>query len=172
MKFKKSETYARVLFEEDSSPEFFQLFKAYTQLFTESAHVFEFFSSPHLKLGEKQQVLDQALKQAPALLKNFFTVLLKNKAFSLLPDIKENYQKLWNDKNKTCTALVFRSQALTEEEKTNLKSQLENFFNKKIVLQEKEDKSLIAGLKIDVEGYMFQASTSHFLKKFEKSGGF
>lgn len=172
MKFKKSEAYAGVLFEEDSSSEFFKQFKAYIEVFIEEDSIFRFFSSPHLKFEEKKEILDQALKEAPALLKSFFKVLLKNKAFSFLPEIGKNYEKLWNEKNKQCEALVFRSHALTEEEKTNLKQQLEKFFNKKIALKEKEDKSLIAGLKVNVEGYVFQAGTSHFLKKFEQSGGF
>ena len=172
MKFKKSATYARVLFEEDSSPDFLELFKAYVEVFTESADVFGFFCSPHLKLDQKKEVLDLALKTAPALLKSFFRVLLKNKAFSLLPEIQKNYQKLWDDKNKRCSALVSSSQPLTELEKSNLKQQLEKFFNKKIILEEKEDKSLIGGLKVDVEGCLFQANTSYFLKKFEQSGGF
>lgn len=169
---KKSENYARVLFEEDSSPEFFQFFTNYGELFIEDEVVFSFFCSPHLKFEQKKEILDQALSQAPELLKNFFTVLLKNKRFSLLPEIKSQYQKLWNEKNKQAEALVFRATALTEEEKINLKKQLESFFNKKIDLREKEDKSLIAGLKVDVEGYVFQANTGHFLKKFEQSGGF
>ena len=172
MNLKKSETYARVLFEEDSSLDFFESLNAYTNIFKEEDSFMSFFSSPHLKFEQKKEILDQALKSAPALLKNFFVVLVKNKAFPLLLEIQEMYQKLWNDKNKCCSALVFTSQALTEQEKTNLKRQLEDFFNKKIVLQEKEDKNLIAGLKVDVEGYVFQANTNHFLKKFEQSGGF
>ena len=172
MNYKKSETYAKVLFEEDSSPEFAEQLKNYSLLFKEEPKVFRFFSLPHLSLEEKQKLLDQALKSTPSLLQNFFRVLLRNKSFSLLPEIQKSYQKLWNDQNKRAVAWVSSTQSLTEEEKSLLKQQLETFFNKKIELKEKEDKSLIAGLKVDIEGYVFEANTSHFLNKFEKSGGF
>jgi len=172
LKLKKSAVYAKVLFEEDSSLDFLKKLKAYIKIFTEDLSVFSFFNSPLISFEEKTGVLDQALKQAPALLKSFFKVLLKNKSFFLLSEIQENFQELWNDKNKLCPALVFRSQALTEREKADLKDSLKNFFNKKIVLQEKEDKSLIAGLKVFAGGYIFKGNTSHFLKKFKQSGGF
>jgi len=126
LKFKKSETYARVLFEEDSSTEFFDFFKNYVEVFTEDNSVFDFFNSPYLKFEQKKEVLDLALKQAPELLKSFFKVLLKNKSFSLLLDIKKNYEKLWNEKKTNLENLytsLFQKLKTKEQNQQALKQQ-------------------------------------------------
>ena len=171
MNFKKSRAYAQVLFEEDSSPEFLKYLKACSDILTKEDSIFSFFLSLSVPLKEKLRILDQALKPAPRLLKRFFTVLLNNKSFFLLPEIVKNCQKLLDEKNNQLKAVVFSAQKLDEKEKSALKKALEGFFNKKIEFQEKEDKNLIAGLQVDVEGCVFQANTRQFLKNFEKSGG-
>ena len=171
MNLKKSRVYAQVLFEEDSSPEFLKYLKTYSDILTEEDSIFSFFLSLSIPLKEKLRLLDQALKPAPQLLKRFFTVLLNNKSFFLLSEIVKNYQNLLDEKNNQLRAVVFSAQNLNEAEKSALKKALESFFNKKIELQEKEDKNLIAGLRVDVEGYVFQANTRQFLKNFEKPGG-
>ncbi|MBC6415040.1 MAG: F0F1 ATP synthase subunit delta [Bdellovibrionales bacterium] len=170
MKSKKSYIYAQVLFEEDSSLEFLKHVKIYSDILLESS-ISSFFFSLFIPLREKQKLLEQALSSAPPLLVRFFTVLLKNKSFPLLSEIVKKYQELIERKNNRTQALVYSPKKLGEREKLSLKQALEGIFSKKIEIQEKEDKSLIAGLLVDVEGYMFESNIKQFLKKFEKTGG-
>ena len=167
---KKSWAYAQSLFETDSNPELFSQLKSLSDIFTQPKHM-DFFTSFTVPSEEKKKLLEQALKNNHPLLKNFFLVLLVNKSFSLLSQIVSAYQKLMEDKNQLCSGTVFSPSPVSEEQKQQLEKSLQKFFNKKIELQFKEDKTLIGGLYIDVGGYIFNSTVKHQLKHFKSSGG-
>ena len=165
---KGSETYARALFELDSSEEFSKNLQSFSSTFMEPK-VFQFFLSLNVPLSEKKKVLSQSLKPAPILLKNFFFILLDNKKFSFLPEIMTLYQELLDEKNQICRGLIFGPKQPAEKEK--IEKLLGLFFNKTVFLEPKEDKKLIAGFLVDVGGYIFKGTSRHYLKNFEKLGG-
>ena len=96
---------------------------------------------------------------------------MANKSFSLLSQIVSAYQKLMEDKNQLYSGTVFSPSLVSEEQKQQLEKSLQKFFNKKIELQLKEDKTLIGGLYIDVGGYIFNSTVKRQLKHFKSSGG-
>lgn len=168
---KKSGTYAKALFELDSSPEFLKTFLNLAELLTkEKAGVF--FNSLSIPYKRKKEFLEKILSSAPSLLKNFFLVLLdNNKSFFLLPEIVRELKALLDDKHGLCRAEVSSPYKLSSSEKLHLKKSLGKFFNKKIELEEKEDKSLIAGLSVSTQNYLFKGHFKHYLEKFSKAGG-
>ena len=111
------------------------------------------------------------LKTAPALLRNFFFVLLENKKFSLLPEILKIYQELLDEKSKICRGLIFSPQTIDSGTKAEIEKLLGSFFNKTVALELKEDKKLIAGFLVDIGGYIFKGASEQYLKNFEKLGG-
>ena len=165
-----SQTYARALFELDSSKDFASQLKNFSDIFRDPK-TFQFFLSVSVPLTAKRKVLTESLKTAPAFLRNFFYILLENKKFSCLPEIVENYQKLLDEKNKICRGLIFSSKKPAGEEKKKVEKVLSQFFNKTVALEPKEDKKLIAGFLVNVEGYIFKGTSRQYLKNFEKLGG-
>ena len=170
VKKRKSEIYARVLVELDSSLEFLKSLQSFSEVFMEKK-VFQFFLSLNIPFFEKKKVLTESLKTAPPELKNFFFILLDNKKFYLLPDIVKTYQELLDEKNKICRGLIFSPQKPSEEEKEKIEKLLGKFFNKTVALEPKEDKKLIAGFLVDVGGYIFKGTSEQYLKNFKKLGG-
>ena len=170
MKPRNSETYAKALFELDSRPEFFENLQGFAEIFLEQK-LFQFFLSQSVPLLEKKNLLTASLKSAPALLKNFFLILLDNKKFSLLPDILGTYQELLDEKNGICRGWIFSSQKPEPKEKEKVEKFLGQFFNKTVALEPKEDKKLIAGFLVNVGGYIFKGTSEQYLKNFEKLGG-
>ncbi|MCY4321708.1 MAG: ATP synthase F1 subunit delta [Bdellovibrionaceae bacterium] len=170
MNKRKSEVYARALFELDSGSEFLKNLNFFSNIFIEKKS-FSFFLSLGIPLSEKKKFLIESLKKAPSLLKNFFLVLLDNKGFSFLPEIVKIYQDLLDDKNKICRGLIFSPQKPSQKEKEQIEKLLGKFFNKTVVLEAKEDKKLIAGFLVSAGGYMFKGTSAQYLRNFEKLGG-
>ena len=170
MNKRKSEVYARALFELDSSSEFLKNLKLFSEAFTEKKS-FSFFLSLSIPLSEKKKLLTESLNKAPNILKNFFLVLLDNKSFSFLPEIVKIYQELMDEKNKICQGLIFSPQKPSQKDKEQIEKILGKFFNKTVALESKEDKKLIAGFLVDAGGYMFKGTSLQYLRNFEKLGG-
>lgn len=169
MNSKKSQIYAQALFELESKRETFQALKELSDLF-QPQRVLDFFLSFTIPKEDKKELLGQVLRQSPVLLKNFFYVLLDNKAFSLLPQIVSVYQNLLEDKEKVCTGFIYSPNPLLEKEKQDIEKVLEKFFNKKIDLEWKEDKSLIGGFYVQAGGFLFDSTVKQQLKQFKMKG--
>lgn len=169
MVFKKSQVYAQALFELEASGKILKPLKELSSLF-HSPEFLDFFLSFTISQKDKKKLLEKILKSAPLLLKNFFYVVLDNRAFQILPEIVEAYQKLLEEKEKTCTGLIYSSQPLSLDQKQEVEKSLEKFFNKKLDLKQKEDKSLIGGFYIQVGGFLFDSTVKQQLKQFKRKG--
>ena len=167
---RKSQIYGQALFECESSKELFSQLEVLSDIFTQQ-EVLDFFLSFTVPKEDKKRLLDLSLKHSRPLLKNFFCILLDNRAFSLLPQIVESYQKLMDEKNNICRGTVFSPYPVSKDQKRELENILQKFFNKRIELRQKENKKLVGGLFIDVGGYVFDSTVKYQLERFKTSGG-
>ena len=166
---KKSQVYAQALFELESGWKMLKSLKELSNFF-HSAEVLDFFLSFAISKKDKKGLLEKTLKQSPPLLKNFFYVLLDNRAFQLLPQIVSAYQNLLEEKERVCTGIIYSSYPISLKQKQDMEKYLEKFFNKKVDLKPKEDKSLIGGFYIQVGGFLFDSTVKQQLKQFKMKG--
>lgn len=167
---KKSQTYAQALFELESKQELFNRLQGLSNVFTEP-DIMDFFLSYTVSRKSKKEILNRILKRDTPLLKNFFFVLLDNRAFSFLPQIVSAYKMLLEEKSNFCTGTIYSSSPLPLEQRKDIKKQLQKFFNKKLALNQKEDKNLVGGLYIKAGGFIFDSTVKQYLKQFKNSGG-
>jgi len=167
---KKSQIYAQALFELESSQELFNQLQELSNVFTEP-YIRDFFLSHTVSQENKKETLNRALKQSSSLLKNFFFVLLDNRTFSFLPQIVLAYKILLEEKSNSCTGTIYSPSPLSLEQRKDVEKQLQKFFNKRLVLGQKEDKTLVGGLYIKAGNVIFDGTVTHYLKQFKNSGG-
>ena len=163
---KKSQTYAKALFETEGSLELLNQLKSLSQILTQR-EILNFFLSFTISFKDKKELLEQALKTCSITLKNFFFILLENKSFPFLPQIVQAYQGLLDEKNRVYRGTVFSPHPISEEQEKQLEQALQKFFNKKIELQQKKDKKLIGGLLIDMGGVIFNNTVQRHIKNFK-----
>lgn len=166
---KKSQAYSQALFECEPSQKILSQLQILLEAFT-LPEFWNFFLSRSIPIENKKEIVASCLKRSSPLLKNFFFVLLDNKAFSLLPEIVSAYQKLLDEKNKLCRGTIYSPQAFPKEQKKELEKALEKFLNKKVELKLKEDKKLIGGFFVNVGGYIFNSTIKQAIKNFKKTG--
>lgn len=163
---KKSQTYAQALSELSSDTSLLTSLKQLCEIFTEQK-IMAFFLSRVVSVENKKKLIASVLKSAPSELKNFFFILLEGQAFVLLPQIVLAFQKLKDKQNRICRGFLFSPHPLLKDQKQKLEDGLQKFFNKKIELQQKEDKNLIGGFLIDVGGFSFNNTVLQDLKRFQ-----
>ena len=167
---RRSQNYGQALFESEASEEMFKQLREISGIFMEP-EIMDFFLSFTVSKENKKNILHNSLKHSSPLLKNFFLILLDNKAFSLLPQIVSAYGKLVEERDNVCTGTVYSPHPLSKEQTKDIKNLLQRFFNKRLELNQKEDRSLIGGVYVEAGDYVFDGTVKYYLKHFKTSGG-
>ncbi len=111
-----------------------------------------FFLHPAFQKTEKKEIIAQ-LKFTP-LLTNFLSVLIDNERFDYFNDILEAYIELVKNQNNLLNVIVKSNSPLTEKQIERIKSKLEKDYNRTVILQSEIDETILAGYKLEFEGYL------------------
>ncbi len=125
----------------------------------------ELLASPALPMGKRISAVTEAFSDTLCEdVMSFLILLIKNgrikdlmaciNEFFILKDIKENISD----------AIIYYAMPLTEVQKERLKVKLEKMTSKKIQMIFIEDKSLLGGIKIVLDGKVLDGSVKHHLK--------
>ncbi len=93
-----------------------------------------------------------------AQLKNFVELILQEDRLETVPQIAALYHQLVNKHNRIVEAEVISAQVLSDEQRQELVTSLERRFNSKVIAQYSEDASLIGGLIVKSDGWVFDGT--------------
>jgi len=131
-----------------------QDFKSLKKIINEDAT--SFFLHPAFSKEEKKSVVDQL--QYERLLLDFLFVLIDNERFDLLDEILEAYHNLLIQQNNEMHVKVFSSKPLSDEQLSRIKEKLEKEYHRHIQFEPLVDLSLIAGYRLEFDGYELDTS--------------
>lgn len=100
---------------------------------------------------------------------NFLMTVLEENRVQILDSIIEVLEKLWLEQNHIEKLTVYSPIPLTETLEAKLVDKLSKAFHKKILLDKKIDKSLIAGIKIQKGSVFYDFSIAGNLNKLRES---
>lgn len=102
-------------------------------------------------------------------LRNFLKILFKNNQLRILPKILQEFERIYKADFKILELKVFTPQKLKKDELSFLKEKIrEKYRPSKIVFKEIIDRNLIAGLKVQIEDEIIDASMRNSLSQLEK----
>ncbi len=123
-------------------------------------------------MEQKQELLDAIQEKSKFQDKtyNFLLTILEENRIKILDAILQVLENLWLEKNGVEQLTVFSAIHLNENLEAKLIGQLEKAFRKKkILLNKKIDKSLIAGIKIQKGSVFYDFSIAGNLNKLRES---
>jgi F-type H+-transporting ATPase subunit delta len=114
-------------------------------------------ASPVFNFEEKQAVLNEFSQrlQAPPVMRDFLTQLLKKNRAMLLPEISEAFAELADQQKGIQQVSVGSAKPLNTSEKENIKQQLTQTLHHGVEVAFEVDPQLIAGLKITIGSRVF-----------------
>ena len=131
----------------------------------------DFIYSPTIPKDNKKDVIFAIAEQnnfSETLKKFLGFVTIKNRLF-FLNKIIESFLNLVSGSKGELKAKLVSSKNLSEQEKKNIQSELSKNFKSTLNIDFKYDKSLIAGLIIQIGSIMVDTSVKSKLKKLEKN---
>lgn len=118
------------------------------------------FSNPTLTVGEQDKVIASLTKayQLDALVDRFFKILIRRRRMSILAEVVEAARDLSARQGGALLGQVETPAPLAKEEILELAKTLQTRLGKRVVLKERVVPSLIAGLRVSVEGKTIDGS--------------
>ncbi|MBI4064083.1 MAG: ATP synthase F1 subunit delta [Elusimicrobia bacterium] len=126
--------------------------------------------NPFIDVKEKMNALKAAFEdkvEAPTL--KILEILTAKRQLALLPLIEERFHALADEAAGIVRASVKSAYPLSGKEKEALEKKLAAFFGQKVVLESKEDPSLIAGIMIKAGDYILEQSVRLALRRLKNS---
>ena len=161
--------YAEALFmlvaEEQKIEEYTKSLDIVKQLILENPDYTEFLASPAISLSERLQAIDEAFEGSmPEYIVSFLKILCENGRIRSLPGCIDEFGKLAMAISNKAEADIISAVELSDDQKKAICSKLEKITGKIIQPVYTVDKSLIGGVKIEVEGKTFDGSIRHRLQ--------
>ncbi len=109
-----------------------------------------FFQAVKISKEEKRDFIDKVFKDADKDIRNFMKLVIDKGRSYYMQEIFESYEKRANEELGIQKAVVTSARKLSEEDMQRIKETLAKKTGKTIVLTNKVDPSVIAGIKVTV----------------------
>lgn len=170
-------TYGTALFEAAKETEKEEILLRELEIFNEilraDAEIGEFLNSPAIMGEEKKKIIDKTLgENFSEEMKNFLYVLIDKGRTSEIGKIHKQYIRLYDAERGAAEGEIFSAMPLSEERILRFEEEMTKLLRKNIKLKNTVDKSLIGGVKIQVDGKMIdktlRADLDSLLKDLKK----
>ena len=126
-------------------------------------------SEPSIPKKTRLQLLDDAFRgQIQPYLLNFLKILLENGSLRSYAECCRVFREAYNRDHGIAEAIVTSAVPLKGEQIQLLQSKLEKMSGKKVILVQKTDKRVLAGLRVEMEGKLLDGTVMGRLADLRK----
>ena len=127
-----------------------------------------FFFSPYFSSAEKQQSLAGLLDGAEEVFLNFLALLIENHRMPVIFRVRHEYERLWEEENRTLPVEITSAIALDEQTTESLGRTIGERAGRKVMLAARVDPEIIGGIVIRVGNSILDASTRTRLEQLRR----
>jgi F-type H+-transporting ATPase subunit delta len=164
--------YAQALFDTAVDKEIvdamFDEFSSVIDLFKSETGLMELMLTPSINTSEKKGILDRVFgKSLNQYLDNFLNILLDKNRFEFLVEIHDDFRQLVFPYKNMVEATVLTVVPLDEAQRVALEEKLALRFNKKVILDNKLDESILGGAVVYVGDQIIDGSIKNQLNQMK-----
>ena len=138
-------------------------------IFKENPDYVTLLSEPSVPKKERLQLVDQALGDGcQEYLLNFIKILIEKGILREFSACRKRYRRCYNLEHGIADALVTTAVALDDSQLSLLKSKLETISGKKVQLKQKVDSGVLGGVRVYLEGQLFDGTVKGRLSELRK----
>jgi ATP synthase F1 delta subunit len=127
-----------------------------------------FFFSPYFSSAEKQASLTKLLEGADETLINFLKLLIENHRMPVIFRIRQEFERLWEEENRTLPVEVTSAIALDLETTESLGRTIGERAGRKVTLAARVDPDILGGIIIRVGNSILDASIRNRLEQLRR----
>lgn len=126
-----------------------------------------FFLNPKMDVSKKHKMVEKVLEQT--LLINFIKTVIDNNRFNFIEEMCKAYKVLMNEKNNIAELNVFTKNQLTESQKNKIINKFTKLLDKKIIMNEVVQPSIVGGIRIEYQGKVLDQTINATLEQLKSS---
>ena len=143
--------------------------KSILAVFEGDKDVLGIINHPAIPLEQKMDALSKAFKdKVPDDFIGLFALLLRRGRRDEILGVLHHFDKLYTDYVRKTVAKLYSPVALPEGKVAEITAMLSGKLNKTVQIESIIDDSLIAGFRVEVDGYVFDASMKHQVELLKK----
>jgi len=127
-----------------------------------------FFFSPYFSTAEKQHSLATLLDGADEVFLNFLSLLIENHRMPVIFRIRHEYERLWDEENKTLPVEITSAIALDQATTDSLGRTIGERAGRKVTLAARVDPDILGGIIIRVGNSILDASIRNRLEQLRR----
>lgn len=165
--------YARAYYElaeeHDSIKEAFDNMMDIRQIFQDNQGLGLVLSDARLTASQKRPIVENLMKNFPELMQNFVQMIFDYDRMNDMELIVDEFEKLYDYKNRTILAKVTTAVPLTASQKEKLSASfIKKMDGKKVIFDEVVDPDILGGVIIEAEHQIFDGSIRLNLETLKK----
>jgi F-type H+-transporting ATPase subunit delta len=127
-----------------------------------------FFFSPYFSTAEKQKSLATLLDGADEVFVNFLSLLIENHRMPVIFRIRQEYERLWEEENRTLPVEITSAIALDEATTESLGRSISERAGRKVTLAARVDPDILGGIIVRVGNSILDASIRNRLEQLRR----
>jgi F-type H+-transporting ATPase subunit delta len=127
-----------------------------------------FFFSPYFSSQEKRDALDTLLDGADEIFVNFLALLIENHRMPVIFRIRHEYERLWDEENRTLPVQITSAIALDDATTESLGKTIGERAGRKVTLAARVDPDILGGIIIRVGNSILDASIRNRLEQLRR----
>ncbi|MDF1577101.1 MAG: ATP synthase F1 subunit delta [Desulfurivibrionaceae bacterium] len=167
--------YAKALFqvgkEEDLLDDFNGALAEMERMYNEVPEIGNVLTNPFYPQDVREKVMVHLVEalRAPALMANFFNLLVQKRRADVLPDIAQVFRALVDAERNMCRGTVISAAGISSDLNDKIKATLEKITGKQVVVVNEVDPAIIGGIIARVGDLVLDGSIKTQLKGLEES---
>lgn len=138
-------------------------------IFRENPDYLKLLMNPAIDKAERIKLIDDAFgSEAEKYLTNFIKLLCEKNLLGEFEGCVEEFTRRYNNDHGIGAAVVTTAVALSEKQAAALKAKLESISGKKVSLEQKIDPSILAGIRVEIDGKLLDGTASGRLSGISK----
>jgi F-type H+-transporting ATPase subunit delta len=144
--------------------------KTWEQIINSNADLQTAFRNPAISHADKEKVLDNLISktQPTKTTANFLRVLLRNDRLTEIKEINERFAGVLEERGGVVSAEIISARPLSENEKAEMRTNLEKLTGKRINLNFATDESLIGGVVTRLGSTVYDGSVKTQLEELKQ----
>ena len=127
-----------------------------------------FFFSPYFSTEEKQEALARVIEGGDPVLMNFLKLLIENHRMPVIFRIRHQYERLWEEENRTLPVEITSAVELDEQTTESLGRTIGERAGRRVTLSARVDPDIIGGIVLRVGNSILDASIRGRLERLRK----
>jgi F-type H+-transporting ATPase subunit delta len=167
-----AQVYGRALFEVGREQDKLEVLREqlgqFADALEENRQLAVFFFSPYFSTVEKQEALGRVLEGAEPAFENFLELLIENHRMPVIFRIRQHYEKLWEQENKTLPVEITSAIALDPATTSHLGETIGERAGRTVKLAARVDPDIIGGIIVRVGNSILDASIRTRLEQLRR----